>query len=136
MDKTVGELAIRDFWSVAPDDPVDAIAEEMVARQLTWAPVLERGVLVGVVSAWDLLHMRARGHEGDMPAWRACTYKPLTVAAGTPATEAARLMREAHVHHLLVVSPEDKVLGIVSPLDLLAEQVSPPKTAALKGETP
>lgn len=125
MDKTVGELAIRDFWSVAPDDPADAIADEMVARRLTWAPVLEREVLVGVVSAWDLLHMRARGQSGDTPAWRACTYKPLTVTPETRASEASRLMREAHVHHLLVVSPEGKVVGIVSPLDLLAEQVSP-----------
>lgn len=123
MDKTVGELARRSFWSVAPDDPVDAIAEEMVARHLTWAPVLERDVLVGVVSAWDLLHMRARGHPGDTRAWRACTYKPLTVTPETPASEAARLMREAHVHHLLVMSPDRKIVGIVSPLDLLAEQV-------------
>ena len=123
MDKTVGELAKRSFWSVAPDDPVDAIAEEMVARRLTWAPVLERGVLVGVVSAWDLLHMRARRSAVDTPAWRACTYKPLTVTPETPVSEAARLMREAHVHHLLVVTPEQKIVGVLSPLDLLAEQV-------------
>jgi len=125
MDRTVGELAIRDFWSVAPDDPADAIAEEMVARRLTWAPVLEREVLVGVVSAWDLLHIRARGLADDAPAWRACTYKPLTVSPQTLASEASRLMRDAHVHHLLVVTPEGKVVGIVSPLDLLAEQVRP-----------
>ena len=29
-------------------------------------------------------------------------------------------MREAHVHHLLVVSPEGKLLGVLSSLDLLA----------------
>ncbi|KQT10852.1 CBS domain-containing protein [Ramlibacter sp. Leaf400] len=124
MDKTVGELAKRGFWSVAPDDPVDAIAEEMVARRLTWAPVLDGGSLVGVVSAWDLLHLRARGQSGDTPAWRACTYKPLTVAPDTPAAEAARVMRESHVHHLLVMSAEGKIVGIVSPLDLLAERPS------------
>ena len=120
MDKMVGELAKRNFWSVAPDDPADAIAEEMVARRLTWAPVLEGDTLVGVVSAWDLLHSRARGQQGDTPAWRACTYKPLTVAPETTASEAIRIMCQAHVHHLLVVSPDQKVVGFVSPLDLLA----------------
>ena len=125
MDKTAGELAQRSFWSVAPEDPVDAIAEEMVARHLTWAPVLERDVLVGVVSAWDLLHLRARGEAGATPAWRACTYKPLTVTPETPASEAARLMRQAHVHHLLVVSPDGTIVGILSPLDLLSAQVRP-----------
>lgn len=125
MDKTVGELAKRNFWSVSPDDPIEAIADEMVARRLTWAPVMERESLVGVVSAWDLLHLRACGQAGDTPAWRACTYKPLTVGPDTPVSEAARVMRDAHVHHLLVVSADSKIVGIVSPLDLLDEQVRP-----------
>jgi len=124
MEKTAGELARRPIWSVAPEDPADAIAEEMVARRLTWAPVLDRDTLVGVVSAWDLLHLRARGCSGDTPAWRTCTYKPLTVGPDTPASEAARVMREAHVHHLLVVTPDQKIVGILSPLDLLAEPVA------------
>jgi CBS domain-containing protein len=121
MDRTVGELATREFWSVAPDDPVGAIAREMVARRLTWAPVLEGDTLLGVVSAWDLLHLRASGQADSTQAWRACTYKPLTVPPETPAAEAARLMREAHVHHLLVVQGDGKVVGVVSPLDLLME---------------
>ena len=125
MDRTAGELAKRGIWSVAPDDPVDAIADEMVARRLTWAPVLDGEMLVGVVSAWDLLHLRAAGQAGDTPAWRACTYKPLTVTPETPASEAARLMREAHVHHLLVVSADGRIVGMVSPLDLLSAQVRP-----------
>lgn len=123
MEKTVGELARPHVWSVAMDDPVDAVAEEMVARRLTWAPVIDRGTLVGVVSAWDLLHARARGLPADTPAWRVCTYKPLTVPPDTPASEAARRMRESHVHHLLVVTAEQKIAGVVSPLDLLAEQL-------------
>ncbi len=121
MEKTVGELAQRQFWSVAPDDPVEAIADEMVVRRHTWAPVLEGDTLVGVVSAWDLLHLRASGLPGDTPAWRACTYKPLTVIPETSVPDAARLMREAHVHHLLVMTTDRKVVGVVSPLDLLGE---------------
>lgn len=118
---TAGDVARRDFWSVEPCDTVDAIAEEMIARHLTWAPVLERGdTLVGVLSAWDLLHLRARGQPGSTPAWRACTTRPLTVSPDTPVDEAARLMRDAHVHHLLVVAPDRRVVGILSPLDLLA----------------
>lgn len=125
MEKSVGELATRHFWSVAPDDPIEDIVDEMVARRLTWAPVLDHGTLVGVLSAWDLLHLRACGQPGDTPAWRACTYKPLTVGPDTPVPEAARVMREAHVHHLLVTSADGRIVGIVSPLDLLAEQVRP-----------
>ena len=123
MDRPVIELCQPHVWSVLPDDPIDAIGEEMVARHLTWAPVLDSTeALLGVVSAWDLLRMQAEDKPGKTPAWQACTFKPLTVLPETPATEAARLMREAHVHHLLVVSPEGKLLGVLSSLDLLAEQ--------------
>jgi CBS domain-containing protein len=122
MDKTVGELATRQFWSVGPDDSIDTITDEMVVRHLTWAPVLDGDALVGVVSAWDLLHLRAARESGETPAWRACTYRPLTVTPDTTVAEAARLMREKHVHHLLVVSASGKVEGVVSPLDLLSQQ--------------
>lgn len=130
MARTVGQLATRHFWSVAPDDPIESIVDEMVARRLTWAPVLERESLIGVVSAWDLLHLRACGQPGDTPAWRACTYKPLTVGPDTPVSDAARVMRDAHVHHLLVVSADGKIVGIVSPLDLLADQADQSGPAA------
>ncbi len=75
-----------------------------------------------MVSAWDLLRLQAEDKPGHTPAWQACTFKPLTVLPDTPAAEAARLMREAHVHHLLVVSPQGKLLGVLSSLDLLAAQ--------------
>lgn len=131
-NRPVIELCQPHVWSVQPHDPIDAIGEEMIARRLTWAPVLDSmGSLVGVISAWDLLHLQAEDKPGRTPAWQACTYKPLTVPPETPAAEAARLMRKAHVHHLLVVSPQGKLLGVVSPLDLLAAQqpvgTHPPK---------
>lgn len=123
MDRPVIELCQPHVWSVLPDDSIDAIGEEMVARRLTWAPVLDStATLIGVVSAWDLLHMQAEDKPDHTPAWQACTYKPLTVLPDTPAAEAARLMREAHVHHLLVVSAEGKLLGVLSSLDLLVAQ--------------
>ena len=122
-NKPVIELCQPHVWSVQPGDPIDAVGEEMIARRHTWAPVLDSTrALVGVISAWDLLHMQAKGSPGHTPAWQACTYKPLTVPPHTLAEDAARLMRNAHVHHLLVVSPEGKLLGVVSPLDLLAER--------------
>jgi CBS domain-containing protein len=126
MNRPVIELCQPHVWSILPDDPIDAIGEEMVARRLTWAPVLDsRATPIGVISAWDLLHMQAGGKPGNTPAWQACTYKPLTVPPDTSAEEAARLMREAHVHHLLVVSEQGKMLGVLSSLDLLAAQEQP-----------
>lgn len=59
----------------------------------------------------------------EMPAdevSRYMTRDPVTVPAGTPVTELARMMVDAHIHRVIVVDPAGKPVGIVSSTDLLA----------------
>lgn len=118
---TVGTLARPQAWTVGPDDTLATVGRGLVERRLHWAPVIDaRGALIGVLSAWDLLRFAVEGRPATMPAWQACTYRPASVTAGTTASEAARLMRELHVHHLPVLAADGKLAGVVSSLDLLA----------------
>jgi len=115
----VGAVMQQPIWSVGPDDTLESIGREFVARQLRWAPVLnEADALIAVVSAWDLIRFQVEGHPPQTPAWQACTYRPECASPETPLAEAARMMREQDIHHLPVVSG-DKVVGVVSSLDLL-----------------
>jgi acetoin utilization protein AcuB len=45
--------------------------------------------------------------------------RPVTVTAGTPITEALRIMRQGHVRRLPVLDDQGKLVGIVSEKDLI-----------------
>jgi CBS domain-containing protein len=51
--------------TVAPDLPVNALEALMVRERLTGVPVVERGALVGVLSAPDLARLLAEGALGE-----------------------------------------------------------------------
>jgi CBS domain-containing protein len=50
----LGDICQGDVVTVRPEDPVDKVAELMRARAIRRVPVVEGGVLVGVVSLGDL----------------------------------------------------------------------------------
>ncbi|HSV33943.1 MAG TPA: CBS domain-containing protein [Ramlibacter sp.] len=120
MSRSVESLMQRPVWTVQPDDTLEAIEKEMVARRLTWAPVAEAGgAVIGVVSAHDLMRFRAEHQAPDTKAWQLCSYRPLTVRADASASEAAALMLRAGVHHLVVEGEDGGMRGVLSSLDLL-----------------
>jgi CBS domain-containing protein len=95
--------------------------ETLFAREgLSWAPVLDDArTPVGVVSAVDLLRARSSGTDAaSMSAWQLCSYKPVTVPPDMPMAEAARLMVDRSIHHVIVMD-EGHIAGVVSALDLL-----------------
>ena len=118
---TVSDLAQPQVWTVGPDDTLETVGRGLVERRLHWAPVVDTaGVLLGVLSAWDLLRFSVEGRPAAMPAWQACTYRPMSVAPDTPVAEAAGLMRKLQLHHLPVLSGDGRLVGVVSSLDLVA----------------
>jgi len=55
------DIMTQEVVTVGPDDEVEGLAETMVKRRLNPVPVVENGVLVGIVSRADLIRMMA--HE-------------------------------------------------------------------------
>ena len=55
------DIMTEEVITVGPDDEVEGLAETMVKRRLNPVPVVENGVLVGIVSRADLIRMMA--HE-------------------------------------------------------------------------
>jgi CBS domain-containing protein len=96
------------------------------------APVVDdRGVVVGVVSAMDLLRAADQAYDEDMDpgegplpdlgvvtALELATPEPVWVASDASAEQIAQVMREHDIHRVLVRS-EDKLVGVVSTFDLL-----------------
>lgn len=107
--------------SVSMDDTVQAVEALMLREGLVWVPVLEgdTATVVGVISAYDLLKLRAEGRDAAaLAAWQLCTYKPLSVAPDTPVEEVAALMLQRQVHHVMVMRGS-AMEGVVSSLDFV-----------------
>ena len=117
-----GELEIADVMAepvvVAPEDTLGEVAGELVARDLTAAAVCDRGHLIGIITASDVVRASAaRVQPAEARARLWMTAEPVTVSPGYPLSPAVMLMAEYGIHHLLVVEDEH-VVGVVGIEDL------------------
>ena len=59
------DIMTEQVTTISPEAEVQDLAELMVKRRLNPVPVVENGVLVGIVSRADLIRMMARGLESE-----------------------------------------------------------------------
>ena len=118
-DAPISLVMQRVIKAVSLDATVQDVEAFLTAEQLSWAPVLgDRGEVIGVISDADLVRFHAQQGDPAMPAWRECTYRPISVTAATPVGEVARLMIERRIHHV-VVTEGQAIVGLASSLDLI-----------------
>jgi CBS domain-containing protein len=129
---TVGDVMSREVCVVRRGTSRKEIARRLARRGITAVPVLdEEDRLLGIVSETDLHERTASpkrprrgwpGQQGRAPAdgtAKDLMSTPLiTVAPETSVSRAARLMEARGVRRLVVVDPEDRLIGIVSRGDL------------------
>ena len=139
---TVADVMTRKLLAVAPETSTRAALEMMLERRITGAPVIDpEGYPIGVISLTDLVDDRRAGTESfgfdtfyeidageivgrgtgqSVEGDRVCermTREVVTVSALAPLRKAASLMFSRRIHRLLVVDG-DRMLGILSSLDL------------------
>jgi CBS domain-containing protein len=106
-------------WPVAAVEATDShaqVAQTLADNEIGAVPVLLDGHLVGIVSERDLT--TAAGEEGDLlTAADLMSPHLVSVPPEAPVVEAARIMCEAHVRHLPVVS-DGFLTGMLSMRDL------------------
>jgi arabinose-5-phosphate isomerase len=78
------------------------------------------GQLVGIFTDGDLRRHFAREPNVDVPIGIVMTKKPLTIAPGRLASEAARVLRERKIDELPVVDEQGRPVGMVDVQDILA----------------
>src|ERR1035437_3244557 len=134
----VRDVMTADPVTVTPATPIKDLADILVRQRAGALPVLARqGQVAGLVTEADLLRKEELQTDPDAQHPRHLTYRsrqaiataetareimsthPATVRAGATVAEAARLMDRQQVTCLLVVDENRKLLGMVSPRDLL-----------------
>jgi CBS domain-containing protein len=115
MTIKVSDLMTGNVITAQPHQTVGQLREKMAKRSLSNVPVVSpENMPIGVVSASDLL---AAEKEGT-PVSNIMTGKVYTIPEYEEVSVAARMMRNHKIHHL-VVTQEQKVVGVISSFDLL-----------------
>jgi CBS domain-containing protein len=130
---TVGDLMTRDVRVVRRSTPLKEIARRLDQHGISAMPVLDDDDrLLGVVSETDIVSRELRpARDGHRRWWRRrgpaaggtakdlMTTPVITVSPRTGVSRAARLMDARGVRRLVVVDPEDRLIGVVSRSDLV-----------------
>lgn len=115
MPVAVAHVMTRQVVFAAPDHTVAHVRELMAEKHIHALPVVAQNRQVrGIVTTADV----ARQLDDAMPVSQVMSASVVTVSAADRASDAARLMRKHHVHHL-IVTDGTTVVGIVSTFDLL-----------------
>ena len=116
---TVADVMTPGIISCAPETPLEEVAELMATHRVHAVAV--GGIAVdhlvwGIIDSLDLV--RALRDPDANPFAEAISRPPLrAIEPGAPLAEAARLMDEGRVGHLVVVDRERPV-GVISSLDI------------------
>jgi len=136
MATPVQDVMTHEVISVRKNAGYKDILRVMRHRHFSAFPVLDdQDRVVGVVSEDDLLVKEGysdaargpgflasrsdRARAGALTAAELMTRPPITISPDATVAEAARIMHARHVKRLPVVTPGDKLVGIVSRTDIL-----------------
>ena len=107
----------RDVYLLAPSMPVLDAVRELLQRGFSGAPVVERGLLVGVFSERDALTAIAAAHYEDEPPGTVAQHMRREFAVVGPNTdlyEVASVFRESPIRRLPVVDTARRLLGLIT----------------------
>lgn len=115
MNVKVQELMAGSVVTVQPHTSVDRVRSMLARNKVGAVPVVDSdGRPVGIVSSTDL----ARDLKPGSPISSVMTEKVYTVPKYDDVSTAARIMRNHRIHRV-VVTDEQKVVGVISAFDLL-----------------
>ncbi|HEV2033540.1 MAG TPA: CBS domain-containing protein [Candidatus Dormibacteraeota bacterium] len=120
---TVSDVMTVHVHVASASTPIKLLVRLIEENRVGAIPIVDQqGVPIGIVLETDLLMVdRWHGRNGaeGVAASQIMTSAPIAIGSDTSLTEAARLMRERKVRHLVVVDERGGIAGIVSRGDLL-----------------
>jgi CBS domain-containing protein len=108
----------RNLLTVAPGEPLTAVAQRMVDRDVGAVLVTDGSRLTGILTERDVLRAVAAGIQDDTVVSDWMTRDPETMGPDDTTQQAAVLMIHGGFRHLPLVDGED-VVGMLSIRDLM-----------------
>src|SRR5262245_63215140 len=122
----VSKVMTRDVIAVPADATVVEAAELMKDNNIGFLPVVSGDIVVGVVTDRDLVvrGMCERANPYLTPVRSVMSPTPVWCHDYDVLTEAADILAENHVHRLVVVDSNKRLVGLLSIDDLAAKMSS------------
>jgi CBS domain-containing protein len=127
FDRLVGDYMSLPAVVVAVDDVVQRAETLLTEHHVSGLPVVDAmGAIVGVVSRTDILgesprvSALVRGHADRLLVGELMTSPAITVSITTTLRDAARAMRDARIHRVVVVDEAARPVGVLSASDYVA----------------
>ncbi|WP_406662169.1 CBS domain-containing protein [Methanolobus sp. ZRKC3] len=130
VDKSIGQYMTRKVKTASPDIKIGEAAKIMIREELRRLPLVRDGILVGIVTASDIMHYLGSGaafdkivtgdiHEAfDEPIGSLVSKDVVWAKSDMDLGKAASLMRENDVGSLPVID-EGALCGIITERDFL-----------------
>lgn len=111
---TLADIVKPTFITVAPEDTLGEVAEQMNSQNVGSVIVKDHGRLIGILTERDMLRaMAARVHTSDARVRQFMTPDPITAPPDLDLEAAAQVMLDNGFRHLPVVDGSN-VIGVVS----------------------
>jgi len=114
----VAEVMNKSVVTCHPLEKLGVVVNKLDLFHISGMPVVEKGVLVGVISQTDILKALKEGTLGDRTVQEVMTKDVTCVASADLAINVARIMIEKSINRVPVVD-NDKLVGIVTRGDII-----------------
>lgn len=120
------DLMTTEVFKVSPATPIKEAAQLMFRHRVSGLPVVEEdGTLTGIITEADFLRLEVARGEADDPTpveevAEIMTRGVVTIGPEESLAEAAKIMVVQDVKRLPVVDDQERLLGIISRLDIVA----------------
>jgi CBS domain-containing protein len=120
MGTKVADVMTQRPRAVAPQTPLNEVAELMETEDVGAVPLVEGDRLVGIVTDRDIVvRAIAKGKDPrEMPASEVSSRELLTVSPDDDLSDALKVMAQYQVRRLAVTAEDDRLVGVVSQADV------------------
>lgn len=119
MNEPISTIMTRNLITVSQEDTLETVADIFKARRIHHLPVVEDGMLVGLVTTFDLFKLgKARNEYADVKVADIMTKKLATLEPDAKVGTACEIFLE-NLFHALPVTENGKLAGIVTSFDVL-----------------
>ena len=124
----VVDIMSRQVVTVSADQKMTDVACLLIDKNVSGAPVVDpEGRCVGILSATDFVRHQCQSGMSGVPETLVREHMSPsvhTISENETLLQASRRLCDAHIHRLPVVAANDRVVGWVSSLDIVAAVIN------------